>query len=146
MKKVSKYLIQASCVVIFFALFCGASDCHNSDCDNTNYYKYVIKATVRNNSDKQITVNYYVTERVALNPGEYTQKTMTWTIHQDQDDGTYSFNTYAYLGDATGKITVGELDLILLGKKVTVLSEFSESVDENGINVRYAECVIEYPW
>ena len=144
MKKISKYLIQVSCVVIFIALFCGADDCHNSDCDNRNWNHYTIDITIKNNSDKVNTIEiagagYHI---LMPNGGTY-QRRETYAVEKVRDSNTFPISFTAYLGSFSPS---GGTERVILGSKRVVLDAFEESVNEKGETQRYAQCIMEYPW
>ena len=142
MKKVSKYLIQVSCVVIFIALFCGANDCHNSDCDNRNWNKYTIDITLKNNSDKVITMKITGDYHDLMPNGGTFQRKFTHAVEIVHDPKVYTVSVWAYLGPYIPGVT----ERVLLGKKEVVIDVFEESVNEKGEPQRYAQCIVEYPW
>ena len=143
MKKENKYLIQASCVIIFFALICGSNYCEDRECDNNPRNRYTIDVTVKNNSDLVITMYIHVDGFYDLMPNGGTHKSRLKEHRETTNDiKSYRLQVRAYLGP----YIPGASEAVILGSKEVMITEFEESVNEKGELELYAQCIIEYPW
>ena len=143
-KKTSKLLLQASCVVIFIALFCNASygDC---GCGTDFDVEYTVRITFENRSDNR---HIYI----GANIGTMQQKQLFYLKPGESHIETYkekSWNgnaEYLKIRVSARLATFGEdreeLNRILLGQKEIVITEF----ETTGTREKYAEITITYPW
>jgi len=146
-KKSSKLLLQASCAVIFIALFCnsksdptGCADCG----DDLHMDAYVVDVAVVNRSNTVITVYIFDAGYADILPGEtriLTKKVMDGI----KDKPSCHFEVLAYVGPYIKDVTP------LLGKKEVLVTEFEKRKGEHSPSsvqqeYYYAECFVIYPW